>query len=83
MTALLADIIGIAGTTIIILAYFLLQKGSVKGDDWNYLWLNFIGASMVLYSLLWYWNTASVIIEIFWIGISAYGMAKKLRKKNE
>lgn len=80
---LAADIIGVFGTSLIVIAYFLLQKGAVAGHDWSYLWLNLIGAIMLLYSLYWAWNTASVIIEIFWIGISVYGMANKLRKKDE
>lgn len=80
---LFADIIGTIGTGLIVVAYFILQKGTMKGDDWGYLWLNLIGAIMLLYSLFWSWNTPSVIIEIFWIGISVYGMGKKLRTKNE
>lgn len=79
----LANIVGIAGSAVIIFAYFLLQKGSMKGDDWSYLWLNLVGASMLLYSLFWYWNTGTVIIEIFWIGISIYGMMRKIRTKKD
>ncbi len=76
---LLADIIGIIGTLMIVLAYFLMQNGKMHGTSWSYLWLNLAGALMLLYSLFWFWNLASVIIEIFWIGITIYGMIKKIR----
>ncbi|PIR31672.1 MAG: hypothetical protein COV36_07640 [Alphaproteobacteria bacterium CG11_big_fil_rev_8_21_14_0_20_44_7] len=77
------DVIGIIGSALLIFAYFLLQKGSLKGDGWGYLWMNLIAASMILYSLLFHWNTASFIIEIFWIGISIYGMWRRLKKKDD
>jgi hypothetical protein len=78
----LANIIGISGTALLIGSYFLLQKGRVKADDWSYLWANLIAACMIFYSLFWYWNWASVLIEIFWIGITIYGMVRKVRAKN-
>jgi hypothetical protein len=77
----LANIIGISGTALLIGSYFLLQKGRVKSDDWSYLWANLIAAIMIFYSLFWFWNWASVLIEIFWISITLYGMARKLHKK--
>lgn len=80
---LAAEIIGIAGTAMIIVAYFLMQKGTMLGTSWSYLWLNLIGAVLLLYSLWYQWNTASVIIEIFWIGISVYGMIQKIRTKKD
>lgn len=79
----LANIVGISGTALLIFSYFMLQKGSMKGDDWSYLWLNLVAATMISYSLFWFWNWASVLIEIFWIGITIYGMMRKIRGKND
>lgn len=76
----MADIIGILGVSCIVLAYFLLQATKVKGDDWLYLLLNLTGAILVTYSLMHTWNTASFIIEVFWISISVFGILKKLWK---
>jgi hypothetical protein len=78
---ILANIIGITGTALLISSYFLLQKGKLKSDDWSYLWMNLIAAIMISYSLFWFWNWASVLIEIFWIGITVYGMLRKLGNK--
>jgi len=73
---LIADIIGIIGVGFIITAYFLLQLNKVSSDSMNYLLLNFVGAVLVLFSLFYHWNLASVIIEIMWLIISIYGMVK-------
>ena len=40
-----------------------------------------IGASLILISLFYEWNFPSVVIEIFWVAISLYGMAKALRER--
>ncbi len=71
-----ANIVGIAGVGLIILAYFLLQADKLKAHDLAYPLLNLVGALMHLYSLFYFWNWASVVIEIFWIAISLYGLWK-------
>ena len=74
------DVIGIIGTALLILAYYLLQAGKAKGDDWSYMLMNLVAASLILYSLLFSFNLASFIIEIFWIAISGYGIWRKVKK---
>ena len=44
---------GIAGTALIIVAYFANQQGWLKADDWKYPLANLIGAVLILVSLLW------------------------------
>jgi hypothetical protein len=79
---LIADIIGIVGVSFIIMSYFLLQHGKISSDSVTYLTYNLIGAVLVLFSLFYHWNLASVIIEIMWLGISIYGLIKiKFYKK--
>ena len=76
----IANIIGVTGTGMLILAYFLLQHGKIKSDDTSYLYMNAIAAALILFSLCFHFNLASFIIEIFWIAISVYGIWKKKRK---
>jgi hypothetical protein len=78
---LLADVIGTVGVAMILLAYFLVQTGRKTAQDLIYPMLNLIGALLLLLSLMVNWNTPSVIIEIFWIAISVYGIAKILRSR--
>jgi hypothetical protein len=75
--------LGIIGVSLIILSYFLLQKGIWKSDQLVYPVVNLIGAGLHLISLYRFYNLPSVIIELFWIAISIYGIIsiKKLAKK--
>lgn len=68
------DYIGIVGVCQVLLAYFLLQNNILKSADLIFSLLNLMGALMILYSLLFNWNLASVVIEIAWITISLQGI---------
>jgi hypothetical protein len=76
-----SDAIGTIGTILLILAYFLLQAGKLKGDDWVYMIMNLVAAALLLYSLYFNFNLPSFIIELFWVGISGYGIWRKLQAK--
>ncbi len=75
------DIIGTVGVTMILLGYFLVQTGRITAQDLRYPVLNLAGAVLLLISLIVHWNTASVIIELFWIMISLYGIWKILKAR--
>ena len=75
-----ADYIGMAGTAMLILAFFLLQAETIKSDDYSYLYMNAVAAALILFSLCFHYNLASFVIEIFWIAISVFGIWKKKRK---
>lgn len=74
--------IGFLGMVCVVYAYFLLHSDKSEKDDWVYLWLNFLGAIFLTISLIVHFNLGSFLIEIFWIGITLYGIYKK-RYKNE
>ncbi|CCB85503.1 MULTISPECIES: CBU_0592 family membrane protein [Parachlamydia] len=77
-----ADVIGMLGVGCVLGAYFLLQASLVKVTDSYYSAINAVGALLILYSLFFHWNTSSVVIEIFWFGISIYGeILRWIRKK--
>ncbi len=73
--------IGFIGTTLVILAYFLLLSERCSIDSPRYHWLNLCGASLLLVSLCVHFNLGSFVIEIFWIGITLYGMLKSHKRK--
>lgn len=75
------DLIGFAGAAAIVVVYFANQQRWLKSEDWRYPFGNLAGASLILVSLFFEWNFPSVVIEIFWIMISLYGMAKALRER--
>ena len=72
------DVIGFAGAAAIVAAYFANQQRWLRSEDWRYPFANLVGAALILVSLFYEWNFPSVVIEIFWITISFYGMAKAL-----
>ena len=75
----IANPVGIVGVALILIAYFFLSTGRWIADSFKYQVLNFIGAWLILYSLLFHWNLASVTIEIAWIIISVVGMVRAYR----
>ncbi len=75
-----SDIIGTIGVALIVLVYFLLQIEKIDPKALSYSLVNFIGSIMILYSLMHTWNLASVVIEVFWISISLFGIYKYMRR---
>ncbi len=74
------DIIGVVGVSFVLTTYYLLQTEKIDAKGFWYSFLNLFGAVLIMYSLLYNWNLASVIIEIFWIAISAYGVWKYMKR---
>jgi hypothetical protein len=72
----LYDVIGFAGVAVIVAAYFTNQQRWLSSEDWRFPFANLVGAALILISLFFEWNLPSVVIEIFWIAISLYGIAK-------
>ena len=68
------DSIGIIGVAMILIAYFLLQKGQLRVEGATYSSLNAIGALLILFSLLVDFNLSAFVIELFWLLISVYGL---------
>jgi hypothetical protein len=81
MPGWLSDTIGMAGTFLVVLAYFLLQLEKVDPKSLSYNMLNLVGASLLLISLCFTFNLASFVIEVFWIAASLIGLWKLLRRR--
>jgi multidrug transporter EmrE-like cation transporter len=79
---LIYNITGIIGIGLIVLAFFLIQTGKITSTNMAYPMLNFVGAALHLVSLYRFYNLPSVIIEIFWIAISVYGIFKARQSTN-
>ncbi|MBA3486719.1 MAG: hypothetical protein H0T88_05960 [Lysobacter sp.] len=73
------DWVGIAGTVMILGAFFLLQAGRVSGTGLSYQLLNLFGAGGVLVSLLGQFNISVFVLEIAWMAVSLYGIVRTLR----
>ena len=76
------DWIGLAGTLMVLLAFFLLQAGRLSGNGIAYQLLNLFGAAGVLVSLLGTFNPAVFLLELTWVLISAYGIMRTVRSRS-
>lgn len=76
------DCVGSTGVALVLVTYFLLQSGRLSGRGMAYSVLNLIGSLLITVSLTYTFNLSSFIIEIFWIGISLYGIARNLRERD-
>jgi hypothetical protein len=65
------DLVGFAGTALIVAAYFTNQQRWLSSQDWRFPFLNLVGSSLILVSLYFEWNFPSVVIELVWVAISA------------
>ena len=74
-------IVGIIGTLLVLLAFFLLQARKLHGNGPVYQLLNAIGAAAIIVSLVYQFNLASMLLEIAWLLISLYGLAVGIRHR--
>ena len=70
---------GFLGAAIIIVAFFANQQGWLASADWRFPAANLAGSVLMMGSLVVQWNAPSVVIEGFWMAISAYGLVRSLR----
>ncbi|WP_421790061.1 CBU_0592 family membrane protein [Hyphobacterium sp.] len=62
-------------------AYFWQQTRGVREDDWRHPVINGVGAVLLLISLIYKPNPASILIEFCWFGISIIGLVRALRAR--
>jgi hypothetical protein len=74
------DAIGMLGTLMVILAYYLLQLERIDPKSLSYNVMNLMGAILLFISLCFNFNLASLVIEVFWIGASMIGLWKYWRR---
>ncbi len=79
MLEIVAAFLGYAGAAVIAGAYFANQRGRLRSEDWRFPALNLAGSLGVLLSLVAEPNLPSILIEIFWAGISIYGLVRSRR----
>ena len=74
------DWVGSLGVLIIVAAYLWLQIGRIAGQNVIFSGANLLGSMLILVSLYFNFNFSAVLIEIFWIIISLFGLVMGLRR---
>lgn len=72
--------VGVIGFIFYIAGFAALQFGLLDGNGSAYTILNILGASCVLLSLLSAFNLASLLIQVSWISIGLFGLARRFRR---
>jgi hypothetical protein len=75
------DWIGILGTSMVLVAFLLLQSRRLHGNGIAYQLLNLFGAGGVLVSLWDRFNPSVFVLELAWVAISAYGIVQSFRAR--
>ncbi|WP_097091603.1 CBU_0592 family membrane protein [Novosphingobium sp. Chol11] len=79
MTFDLANVIGLTGSALMVIAYAYSNVAKILNFTLFNL-LNLIGSLLLLYSLTVHFNMASLALEVVWALIALIGLAKALRK---
>lgn len=77
-----SDLIGFVGSALIIGAYLLLQLKKISSEGLKYSILNGVGALLIIYSLIYRFNFPAFIVEVFWVGISIFGIFRYFQTRN-
>lgn len=83
MTPLIYDLIGMSGTALVVIAYVLLQMQKLSATSFTFNMMNLSGAILLMISLIFNFNLASMVIEVFWIGASLLGLYKSWKTKKQ
>ena len=75
------DLIGFLGVALLITTYAMLQLDRIDPKGFWYSFNNMIVAILVTVSLLYSFNLASMVIEVFWFSLSVFGIWNYYRKK--
>lgn len=78
-----SDFVGNLGVALLVITYGMLQFDKIDAKGFWYSFNNIIVALLLLVNLYYKPNLSSIIIEIFWILLSVYGLYNWYVKKNE
>ncbi|MEM7103969.1 MAG: hypothetical protein AAF502_12605 [Bacteroidota bacterium] len=76
------DVIGWAGSAMLIIAYWLVSKGKISAQSFIYQFLNAFGSLLLVVNTFYYGAYPSSLVNIIWVFIGIFYIAK-IQKKEE
>ena len=73
------DAVGLFGVVLYVGAYAGLQLGMLGVADLRYSALNAVGGIAVIYSLIWAFNLAAFVTQVFWLMFTIVGFIRSRR----
>jgi hypothetical protein len=80
LSPLVADIVGLIGSALLVAAY-AYSNIAKQMDLLLFNLMNLAGAILMCLSLMVHFNLASMILELVWMGVAIFGLAKALRAR--
>ena len=77
------NLLGSLGVVLIVGTYLLLQIGRLASEGLAFSLLNGAGALFVLVSLVFEFNFAAFVLELFWLVISVIGLWRACRARRK
>lgn len=77
----LFDLTGFVGVLLIVIGYLLLQLDKLPSSSLSFSLLNAAGSLLIMFSLIFKFNAAAFLIEVFWFLISLIGLSKWLTSR--
>ncbi len=77
------DAVGGLGVAMMVLTYLLLQLERLDSRGLSYSFLNGVGASLVIFSLMYEFNLSAFLMELFWLLISLLGLVMWARRRSK
>ena len=71
------DLVGNVGVVLVLGVYLLIQTDRLDARSKSYSLFNALGAGFITVSLLVDFNLSAFIVEIAWLVISLYGLARR------
>jgi hypothetical protein len=79
----LIDVGGWLGATLLLLAYYLVSAGKVRGSSVRYQALNIVGSLLLGLNAFYYGAMPSVGIDVAWIGIGVLALIHGRRRSQD
>ena len=70
------DVVGLVGVLLILVAYATTALGRLDPTKAPALTLNFVGAGLVLYSLIYAPNVSAIVMEAAWALVALVGLIR-------
>jgi hypothetical protein len=77
---ILIDVVGWLGAALLLLAYFLVSTGRMRGVTIRYQALNIVGSLLLGTNAFYYGALPSVGIDVAWIGIGVLALVQGQRR---
>lgn len=78
MSIAISDLVGFVGIGFVLSCHLLVQMERMNARSTLYLILNIAGCALIIYSLAFNFNLPSLVIQVTWMFISAYGLMRNL-----